>query len=260
MTMDRWPQARERQQDQAPPPEFDSARPRWVRLTASGKALFSVGVVLLAGALLSAVLLATVAGRERTQRRLLLEQGADTEGVVIRVWRKRDDSRQPMVRYRFAAGARAYEREAKLSLRVWRGLGAGSLLPVRYLPENPALNCPRCCPPQPMPAAIPYLVAVGLATAGSLALFTIHRQRRLLEWGRPATGRVIAHEKSEHGKMARYEFGVLSGAIKKGKTGPEKQPAPIGSLLWVVYDPEEPTRNAPYPFSLVALAGPERPW
>lgn len=150
--MDRRPQSREQQQEKTPPPGFDSARPRWVRLTASGKALFAVAALLLAGALLSALLLEAVAGRERTQRRLLLQQGADTEGVVIRVWRKRDDSRQPMVRYRFMAGARTCEREAKVTLRVWKGLRAGSPLPVRYLPADPTVNCPRYCPPQPMPA------------------------------------------------------------------------------------------------------------
>jgi hypothetical protein len=58
----------------------------------------------------------------------------------------------------------------------------------------------------------------------------------------------------ELGNNYYYEFPILSGAIAEGKSGPCKNPPVIGSTIPVVYDPENPRRNAPYPFALVRPA------
>jgi hypothetical protein len=45
---------------------------------------------------------------------------------------------------------------------------------------------------------------------------------------------------------------VLAGTIATGKAAAGKSAA-IGTTISVVYDPERPARNRPYPFSLVTL-------
>jgi hypothetical protein len=52
----------------------------------------------------------------------------------------------------------------------------------------------------------------------------------------------------------RYEFSVLSGAVVSGRRSSSSKPPEIGSTIWVLYDPERPKLNRPYPLSLVRLA------
>jgi hypothetical protein len=122
---------------------------------------------------------------------------------------------------------------------------------VRYLPSDPAVNHPRGWQEKPMPVWIPYLVAAGLAVAGWLAMRGILSQKRLLAEGRPAPALVTRHTRTQHGKTMHYEFVLLSGAIAKGRSGPARKPPAVGSTICVLYDPENPRRNAPYPLSLV---------
>jgi hypothetical protein len=51
-----------------------------------------------------------------------------------------------------------------------------------------------------------------------------------------------------------YDFPLLSGAIAQGKSDPQKRTPEIGSVICVLYDPNNPKRNMPYPAGLVKLA------
>jgi len=91
-----------------------------------------------------------------------------------------------------------------------------------------------------------------------LAWYFVRRERRLLSEGRAALGLITGHSKmhrsshgGEVGKSAYYQFAQMSGALAKGETSPMKKPPEIGSTICVLYDPENPGRNARYPLSLV---------
>ena len=61
--------------------------------------------------------------------------------------------------------------------------------------------------------------------------------------------------KGSHGTTHRqiiYQFPILAGTIATGKAAAGKT-MEVGSRINVVYDPEQPKRNRPYPFSLVTL-------
>ncbi len=124
-----------------------------------------------------------------------------------------------------------------------------------------SLNAPFTTARAVLPPWVPFPVAFLLAGGGILATIPIRRQRRLLSEGRPAPGLVVKHGKAQrdsHGRQIGekyyYEFPLLSGALAKGEAGPRKNPPAIGSVVPVIYDPDEPPRNAPYPLSLVRLA------
>ena len=237
-----------------PPDGLDRSRPRPVRFNGAGKAVLSVAVALFVGALPAGVALQVTASRQAQNRRLLQDQGVDTEGRITRLWRSRDEDKQPWVAYQFTAQRRTYDRRAKLPLRAWRNLRVGSGLPVRYLPSDPALSYPRGHEGKPTPMWVPYLVAGGLAVSGWLVTRGLLSQRRLLAQGRPAPALVTRHTQAQHGKTIYYEFPVLSGAIAKGHSGPTRKPPAPGATICVLYDPENPRRNAPYPLSLVKPA------
>jgi len=244
-----------------PPAGLDRSRPRPVRLTRSGKALLVLAIVLGIDAPAAGIALGLVARRQAENARLLREESAFSEGRVTRLWRGRDDKKQPWIAYRFSAQGQTFERNAKVSLRLWQSLHVGTAVPVYYVPSRLDLSSPFTTARGAMPRWIPFLVAIGLAGAGFLATLPLRSQRRLLSEGRPAPGLVMEHGKaqrsshgSELGNKYYYEFPLLSGAIAKGEAGPCKKPPVIGSTIPVVYDPDNPRRNAPYPFSLVSPA------
>ena len=83
-------------------------------------------------------------------------------------------------------------------------------------------------------------------------LIPLRRQNRLLTEGRPAPGRVTAIKKADKVLVVQYEFRLLNGVVVKGKYNASKVPA-ADQPLCVLYDPENPRRNALYPLSLVRL-------
>jgi hypothetical protein len=104
-------------------------------------------------------------------------------------------------------------------------------------------------------------VPLALASCSLLAVLHIRSQIRLLAEGRAAPGLVTKHSKAQHGSHGSdlgqkfyYDFPLLNGAIARGQAGPVKKPPAIGATVPVLYDPERPRRNAPYPLSLVTPA------
>jgi hypothetical protein len=129
---------------------------------------------------------------------------------------------------------------------------------VRYLPDNPrrfVVNGARRR--GQLPFAVAYVVSSVLAALALLCGAGVRRQRTLLSEGRAARAVVTAvtKHKGAHGEAHRamtYTFPVLAGTTMTGKAGASKD-TQIGASIYVVYDPEHPARNRPYPFSLVTL-------
>ncbi len=243
------------------PDRLDRSRPREVRLSRTGAASLVVAVTLLSGALAAGIGLGLMAGRQAADARLLREQGVVTEGRVTRLWRSRGDDRQPWFTYRFYSRELAFDRNARVSLGTWRNLQVGSSIPVYHVPARPDLNSPFSPRKRVMPAWLPFLVALGLAAGSVLVWLPVRRQRALLAGGRVAPASVISHGKmirdshrKELGFKYCFQFPLLSGAVARGQAGPTKTPPAIGSVIPILYDPESPMRNSPYPLTLVRLA------
>jgi len=105
---------------------------------------------------------------------------------------------------------------------------------------------------------VAYVASSVLALFALLCAAAVRHQRTLLSEGRPASAVVTAvrKHKGSHGTTHReivYEFRLLAGTIATGKAMAGKT-QDVGSRISVVYDPEQPRRNKPYPFSLVTLA------
>ncbi len=243
------------------PEGLDHSRPREVILTRSGKALVWLSIALFAGALAATTGLSLLARRQAESNRLLQEQGVVAEGIVTKLWRGRDDKKSPYIAYSFASESGIHTREVKVSLAMWKQLRVGSSIPIRYVLARPELNRPEASRSGILPPWVPLSVGGVLAFFSFLATVPLRGQRRLLSEGRPAPAVVTRHgelERGQHGnKLGRkyfYEFLLLSGAAAQGKAGPVKDPPEVGRTITVIYDPEKPGRNAPYPLSLVTPA------
>ena len=245
----------------APPDGLERSRPRAVRLTREGQALLTVAVVLVVGAVIAGFGLGAVAGRDAEKARLFREDGIDADALVTRLWRIRSEHGRTLVAYRFTAAGREYEAESRIPRRTWQGLKIGSYLPVRYVRSNPDFNYPRAYGRRGTALWLPYVVGAVMAVCGLLISLPLLSQRRLLANGRAALGHVMGHSAEHHGthgaklgKKFQYEFHLLSGATRKGGSGPSKNPPAIGGTICVLYESENPRKNAPYPLSLVKVA------
>lgn len=239
-----------------PPARLTESRPRQVQLTAGGRALLALALVLFAGAVAALVGLTQASARQAANRAALAERGVMTSGVVTRLWRDGDDRRK--VAYRFEVEGQSYESDIKVSSERRRGLTVGSSVDVRYLPGHPGVN-DLGSPRSGVPAAIGPIAGAGIAACGLACLFSIRCQRRLLEDGRVAPAVVTGHKSSasshggKHHSMT-YEFALLSGALATGKAATSRKPPAVGSVITVIYDPDRPKRSRVYPFALVKPA------
>ena len=239
------------------PPRLATSRPRPVQLTAGGRALVVVAVLLFAGSVGGGLTLLREAREQAGTERALVNRGVTAAGEVTRLWPTGDNSRR--VRYRFVVDGRVYESTERVSAARRRTLRVGSPIEVRYVPGEPQKHDLGGTSGPSLPIWLPFVVSTAAAAMGLLCLFAVQKQRRLLTDGRaaPAIVRSHHHHHTGHGGTHRsltYEFPLLNGAVATGRSQTSSKPPAVGSVICVIYDPDRPTRSMAYPFSLVQPA------
>jgi hypothetical protein len=239
------------------PPELERSAPRDVGLTAGGRALIALAWLVAAAALGAGIGLHLEAQRQFSAALDFDRRGVTANAVVDRLWRKSGDGKPAYAAFHFEANGTRIDGESRMRLPVWRELRTGSTVAVRYLPESPRRFVVAGERRGRMPFAVPYAVSFTLAALALLCAGAVRRQRTLLSEGRPARAVVtkVKKNKGSHGASYReifYEFRVLAGTKVTGKAVATTA-SDVGATIDVVYHPERPTRNRPYPFSLVTL-------
>lgn len=237
----------------AAPPELAGSGPREVRMSAAGKALSVFMALLLVGAAVAVVYLSRAARTDAAKRAELDASSVDVQGVVTRRWRTGGKSDTPKVSYQFQYDGRTYIGTSSAPRRAWDDLSIGSPIAIRVVPGRPELNHPRDWEYEAIPAWMPWLPGSMLALTAILIVFMIRRQIALLRDGRAAPALVTGHRRIKGGQMLVYEFQLPDGAVRKGRGGKTRTPPEVGTTITVVYDPENPKRNAPYPMDLARL-------
>jgi len=242
----------ERADQWTPPDSLGYSSLRAVRLTTSGKALLVLAVAFVVGAVVLGFFLGSKVQRGAAERTLLRNQGIAADAVVTRVWRGGGEDKEHRVTYDFEYGGQTYSRSVRTPVSIWRTLAPGGALRVRFVPSRPGINHPVAWPQNGLPPWFPYLLAAMVAVPAFLLPIPVRREARLLAEGRPAPGYVTGFKKADKAIRVQYEFRLLNGALVKGKVNRSKPPV-VGAPLCVLYDPENPRRNALYPLSLVRL-------
>ena len=236
------------------PPELGGSPPRPVRLTGAGLALTVIALGMLAGGLILGVKLSNDFARRNQTASLLKEQGADTTATIIRLWRGSDKDRTRHVSYQYQIQGGVYHGSAQPPRSIWEGLTEGSTLRIRYLPSNPLVSRPVDWEPQQPPAWLPLFVPACFAVYTVIIFVMLKKQRSLLEDGRAAPGIVHRVARTKDGKRVRYDFLMPGGLREKGSGSARLERVEPGSVITIIYDPDQPRRNAPYPFALVRPA------
>jgi hypothetical protein len=238
-------------QSWSPPDRLGKSSIRAVRLSNRGRVVACVAGILFAGALAAGIFFARTVRLEQQEQRLLDQQGITVDAVIARVWRNNDKSREPRVTYRFTYRNVILSHTVGVPLNQWRQLKEGAPLAVRFVPSRPEVSHPVDWPRRGMPAWFPFLFSALLAGGGALIASQVARQMRLLAEGRPTPGRMTSFRRTNQ-LVIRYEFQLPGGATLKGRADMCKMPE-SGKPLCVLYDPENPRRNALYPLPLVRL-------
>jgi len=239
------------------PPELERSAPRDVGLTAGGRALIALAWLLATAAVVAGLALHIEARRQADTSSDFDRRSVTANAVVDRLWRKTGDGKPAYAAFHFEANGTRIDSESRMQLSAWRELRTGSTIAVRYLPESPRQFRLAGQRRSGLPFAVPYVVSSILAAIALLCWLAVGWQRRLLSEGRSARAVVtkVTNSKGSHGETNRamvYEFRVLAGTIATGKATAPKG-TEVGAAISVVYDPERPARNRPYPFSLVTL-------
>jgi hypothetical protein len=241
-----------------PPRELDSSTPREVQFSAGGKFLAGLGIALVLGALVGGPMIFRESLRQRANYRAILAEGRETGAQVLRLWQKKGENKRNMVEYRFEFEGRSYRKEAGVPTALWKTLRVDDPIRVTFLPSNPETSHLQGRLPRPLPIWVAIAVTgFTLICAAGIAL-ALTRSKELLADGRVAPGVItkVRKYRTEHGALARtfyYEFPVLSGAVAKGKCSSDRKGLDVGSVVSVLYDPNQTGRCSMYPMQLVKV-------
>jgi hypothetical protein len=152
-----------------------------------------------------------------------------------------------VVIYSFTANGMSFTGEASVPKNMERSVHEASALSIRYLPTNPAVNQPSAWEQSTISTWLLLLLPLFPSTIGILILLSDRRDRRLLAQGIPAIATITrSYFNRKTGYGATYEFRARDGKVQTGSDtfdGPQE----IGASLCVIYLPQYPKRNLPYP-------------
>ncbi|MGH8631897.1 MAG: DUF3592 domain-containing protein, partial [Burkholderiales bacterium] len=194
------------------------------------------------------------AARDRDRLERFRKDGITVEAEVIELRRTRGEHPKNFVSYMYSAGGRQHSGRSAIRRSEWQQLRVGSSIRVRYLPSEPGSSWMSGYGPRGTPPWVAPLVAVSLILGACVCIYSLRRQWRLVSEGRPALARVTHSKKGKDGHEVHYEFAILSGAHRRGRYGPVKEPPPAGATVCIVYDRENPSHNSRYPVALVRAA------
>lgn len=181
--------------------------------------------------------------QQMQQREALRSDSRETTGEIIK-WLS---TRRPKVKYSFTANGKLYTGEARLPDQLENNLAKSSAITIRYLPTNPAVN---------HPAAWEWSVLLDLDSFVDPALFFLtpvifaclafNRERRIVAEGTPTVATITKCTPGPSGCSIRYEFQAADGRAIKGSGMCNSRPE-VGEGIWILYLPQNPRRNRPYP-------------
>ena len=233
--------------------------PRDVRLNVSGSMLAIVCLALAIGGLWAGVESYRLAKRSDRHVARFASEAVTVQARVVRTRQRGDNNRRTTVDYEYAVGNTSYEGTATVGGPRQERYVTGSNVEVTYLASEPAASWMDGRTPSRRPVWPAFAIPAAALLSGAILLWVIGVQKNLLSNGR-STGAVVTKaekKRSDHGTtwQVEYKWTLLSGATRTGKYHHGgKHPPLVGSMIPIVYDRDQPSRNRRYPLSLVRVA------
>jgi len=237
-----------------PPPELlPSSTPRRVVLTKRPRvALVAVGLFAIAMVVITLQLHAGLQ-RKVDERSLVERDGVATDAIVVeRRERRYLGISHYMVRYQYTVAGQRYQASGRVSFESsYLADTVGAPIAVHRSESQPALSRLDGTIEDSPWTAFTFLLPAAFFL---FMLYSLSRQRRLLAWG-SATGAIVIRTARLRGGVATwFAFLDAAGTVVTGSgTAPSGSQLEPGAIIAVIFDPERPDRNAPYPFIAVRI-------
>jgi hypothetical protein len=243
-----------------PPSELARSTPRPVSLTWMGILKCCAAVLLVCGGAFLGPWLYVQAGRDHALAQRMAVEGALTSATVTYVGPAFGEDNHHKIRYRYQVNDRTLDASTTVGSSAAKGLQEASAVQVRYLATDPARSWIVGHEPERTPLWVAPLAGLGMLVTPVVLFLQIKRERSLLSEGRPAVGVVTKvrwfggnHGRGNH--RASYEFQTPDGQTYKGSfRGSKKKCGAAGDRATVLYEKDNPQRNARYPMQFVKIA------
>jgi hypothetical protein len=228
------------------PSELSGPVPRKVRLSESSRLLPFLLAALIGALTLGGFLYCMHVARQMHQKSALRQDGVEVQGAITSL--KRADRGPDVVQYTFTANGQNISGQADVPPELMQNLENSSSLAVRYLPSNPAINHPAAWEWSLSSEWLLIFMLLGILAVCIVTARAAGGGRELLVWGTPAAGLVIHCAPTRSAYLVQYEFRTEAGAHVTG-SGESLDSQDAGARIWVLYLPQNPRRNRPYPLS-----------
>ena len=221
--------------------------PRKTRPNGNGVKGGFVALILLLLFLISGFQIGKGAVQEIRKRVELRDSGIEITGEVSRKWNE-GRSLTPHISYTFKVDGQIIAGESEIPDGLEHSLRESNTLPIRYLPEDPAVNQPAQWEWSALAHWETFLVPIVFFAAPGIAIvLVLQRNRKLVAKGTPTAGVVAKCSAGGRiGFQVKYEFRTKEDIVIAG-TGWSEEPREPGAKVCVIYSAEHPNRNQLYP-------------
>jgi hypothetical protein len=175
---------------------------------------------------------------------------------VVRGWKEQlspgGRGRDEKLKYSFSVVGQNYTGETRVPIGHLNAVAYSDGLQIRYLPADPNVNHPadwEWTPEWGQIVFIPLMFGMGLFLLAAVLI-----ERQVVANGIPVNASITAcSANGKGGYRVTYEFRAEDGTEMQG-TGWSASDQEVGSRICVLYLPQNPKRNQPYPGQLVEVA------
>jgi hypothetical protein len=227
------------------PSELTGPLPRRIQLSRNSNYLPIVLALLIGITVITGFLYGKHVVNLMQQRSALHQDGVEVQGEITSL--KRAGRGPEVVRYTFTANGGTVSGMADMPFELVQSFEESTVIKILYLPSNPAINHPAAWEWSLSSEWLVIFILICPPTLFIVMFTSIYRKRKLLIWGKPVTGIVTNCRVSGRGRISiEYEFRTETGAQVRG-SGNSPVQQKIGACICVLYLPQNPRRNLPYP-------------
>lgn len=178
--------------------------------------------------------------------------GSEAVAAITKLGVERPSARD-VVRYSFNVHAEIFTGNAIVPYQLYSTLAESGSLPIRYLPADPTVNHPAAWEWSGLLDLESFYSVLLLVTAAMLfqlpgRILLMRMERRVVAEGTPAVASITQCVPLYRagGFQVKYEFHTEDGSVTKG-SGWYGSSQESGANICVLYLPQNPQRNQPYP-------------
>jgi hypothetical protein len=184
----------------------------------------------------------------------LRRDGIDVDGQITRVWITGRGGTTLNVSYVFFVSGSIYNGQSHAPLDLRQQLERASTLSIRYSASNPSLNHPAGWESTAKSEFFPMSIGVILLLPGAVCFAVLRSSRLLAAFGLPAHAVATGWEHGGRGGIiVKYQFHLQNGQLGHGSYIADK-PCEADERFCVIYLPDRPGRNQPYPLNNYRVA------